>query len=201
MIRAVLLAAGESRRMGQPKALLADPSGTPFVVRIVETLGSAGLADIVVITGGHHDKIRATLDARPATAPPVTIVRNPDPERGQLSSLLCGLEGSADPEALLVTLVDVPMLTVQTVRAVIDAWTAKRAAIIRPAVGGAHGHPVIFDRKVFAALRSAPLNEGARAVVRAFADQVENVQVADDGCLRDVDTPDEYARLIHGPSA
>jgi molybdenum cofactor cytidylyltransferase len=200
MIRGVVLAAGESRRMGHPKALLADPAGTPFVVRIVDTLATAGITDLVVVTGTHHDEISRALRARPP-AVPIDIVRNPQPERGQLSSLLCGLAAGAEPDALLVTLVDVPMVSAKTVRELLDVWCRRRAAIVRPAMAGRHGHPVIFDRRTLAALRSAPLAEGARTVVRAFADEAENVQVDDAGCLRDVDTPEEYARLIQGSSA
>lgn len=196
MIRALVLAAGESRRMGVPKALLADRGGTPFVVRIAGTLAAAGLTDIVVVTGIHHEQISAALSSPTASAPPVTIVRNELPERGQLSSLLCGLATDADPEALLVTLVDVPMVSAETVSAVVTAWRTNHAAIVRPAVADAHGHPVLFDRRVFTALREASLAEGARAVVRAFANQVENVQVSDRGCLHDVDTPEDYARVI-----
>jgi molybdenum cofactor cytidylyltransferase len=94
-----------------------------------------------------------------------------------------------------VTLVDVPMITVEVVRAVIDAWRATGAPIVRPAIGDRHGHPVLYDRALFAALRSAPLEEGAKSVVRAHEPAILNVTVTDPGCLRDVDTPDDYREL------
>ena len=91
------------------------------------------------------------------------IVRNPDPSRGQLSSLWTGLETvGPDTTAVLMTLVDVPMLRVSTIAAVVDAWRRTHAPIVRPAMGKRHGHPVLFDRSTFDELRRAPLNEGAR---------------------------------------
>jgi molybdenum cofactor cytidylyltransferase len=70
--------------------------------------------------------------------------------------------------------------------------------VVRPAIGEAHGHPVIFDRAVFAALRAAPLAVGAKAVIAAAGAAVVNVPTADAGVLRDVDTPDEYAAIAGG---
>jgi molybdenum cofactor cytidylyltransferase len=99
------------------------------------------------------------------------------------------------PEAILMTLVDVPSIAPDTVRAVIDAWCRTRAPIVRPAIGDRHGHPVLFDRAVFDELRRAPLDEGAKAVVHAHLDAVVNVPVTDEGALVDVDTPDDYGNL------
>jgi CTP:molybdopterin cytidylyltransferase MocA len=104
----------------------------------------------------------------------------------------------SDPAALLVTLVDVPMLSEQTVRLVIAEWERTRAPIVRPAIGDRHGHPVIFDRRVFDALRAAPLDAGAKTVVRAFERELLNVPVTDEGCLVDVDTPGDYESLGGG---
>jgi molybdenum cofactor cytidylyltransferase len=84
---------------------------------------------------------------------------------------------------------------VATVTAVIDAWRRTRAPIVRPAIGNRHGHPVIFDRAVFEELRTAPLDAGAKSVVRAHEAAIVNVPVDDEGCLRDVDTPADYDAL------
>jgi len=125
------------------------------------------------------------------------FVRNPNPARGQLSSLWVGMDHAITPdvEALLVTLADVPMITVEVVRQVIAAWRSSGTAIVRPAIGQAHGHPVLYDRSLFAALRAAPLEQGAKAVVRAREADILNVPVTDPGCLRDIDTPEDYRRL------
>ena len=197
MIAGVVLAAGESTRMGQPKALLPDPEGCPFVVRVVRTLAAAGLGEIVVVTGTQHPAISAAL-ARDVPDLKVRCALNRFPARGQLSSLHVGMDEAITPgtDALMVTLVDVPLVRASTVRAVMDEWRSSRAAIVRPAIGDSHGHPVIFDRRLFAALRHAPLESGAKSVVRAYEDDIVNVAVDDEGCLADVDTPDDYRTLL-----
>jgi len=196
MLAAVILAAGDSSRMGTPKALLADANGRSFVARIARTFGDAGLDQLVVVTGAQHEAIVNALAAEGLTGR-VSCVRNPDPSRGQLSSLWVGLDAVMRPDldAMLMTLVDVPMVKPSTVRAVVEAWKRTGAPIVRPAMGERHGHPVLFDRAVFDELRRAPLDEGAKAVVHAYADRVVNVAVDDEGCLIDVDTPADYAQL------
>jgi molybdenum cofactor cytidylyltransferase len=79
---------------------------------------------------------------------------------------------------------------------VIEAWHRSRAPIVRPAIGDRHGHPVLFDRAVFEELRRAPANVGAKAVVRAHEQEIENVQVSDEGCVVDIDTPLDYQRYL-----
>lgn len=196
VLPAVILAAGASTRMGSPKALLTAPSGRPFVSAIVRALAAASVTDIVVVTGAEHDRI---VEAMRTDAPSVDprFARNPDPSRGQLSSLWVGMDAAvtSETEALIVTLVDVPMVDPATVATVIEAWRRTRAPIVRPAVGGRHGHPVIFDRSVFDELRAAPLDQGAKTVVRAHAGEVLDVPVGDEGSLVDVDTPQDYEAL------
>ena len=196
MLAAIILAAGESTRMGAPKALLPDPDGRPFVARIVRAFAAALVRDVVIVTGSQH---AAIVDAVAADRPSITpiFVRNPQPSRGQLSSLWVGLDAVASPdlEGVLVTPVDIPMVRPSTIRQVIEAWERTRAPIVRPAVGRRHGHPVLFDRAVFDALRHASLDEGARVVVHAYADRIVNVPVDDAGCLIDVDTPADYGAI------
>jgi CTP:molybdopterin cytidylyltransferase MocA len=196
MLSGVILAAGDSTRMGSPKALLLTRRGTPFVVSIAETFAAAGIDDIVVVTGRDHDRIAAVLAAARSTPSP-RIARNSDPSRGQLSSLLTAMDVAIAPdtEALVVTLVDIPLLTVETIERVVSAWRRTRAPIVRPVIGHRHGHPVVFDRRVFEDLRQAPLDRGAKAVVRAHAAELLNVPVTDEGCLVDVDTPGDYEAL------
>ena len=182
--------------MGFPKALLLTPGGRPFVSSIVSAYAAAGLHDIVVVTGRDHDRIGEARSKEVFSVAP-RIVRNPDPSRGQLSSLITGMDAVLTPDtpAVAVTLVDVPLLSADTVRLVIAEWQRTGAPIVRPAIGERHGHPVVFDRRVFSELRQAPLNVGAKAVVRAHADEVVNVPVTDEGCLVDVDTPRDYEAL------
>lgn len=196
MPAAIILAAGDSRRMGTPKALLADPDGRAFVVRITRTFIAAGVAEILIVTGAEHDAIEEATMAEPGSV--ARLVRNPDPGRGPLSSLWVGLDALARPDldGILMTLVDVPMVRATTIRAVVEAWRRTGAPVVRPAIGDRHGHPVLFDRAVFEELRRAPLGQGAKAVVRAHAHDLVNVDVDDQGCLVDIDTAADYQRLL-----
>ena len=198
MLAALILAAGASARMGSPKALLHDREGRTFVARLVHAFASAGVLDIVVVSGDSHEAVVRALDAERSSLA-VRIARNADPGRGQLSSLWVGLD-AIDPltEGVLVTPVDVPLIGATTIASVADVWRSTRAPVVRPAVGEQHGHPVLFDRSVFGELRRAPLDRGAKTVVHAHAADLINVPVDDAGCLVDVDSRDDYERLIRG---
>ena len=188
--------------MGRPKALLPVDGRDTFVSRLARTLREAGVAEVVVVVAadGPVDAIRAALAA---IQPAPRLARNPDPSRGQLSSLLTGLEAVDRPgvDALLMTLVDVPLVGVSTVRALLAAYARSRAPIVRPVreADAAHGHPVVFDRSVFDALRGADPRTGAKPVVRARAAEIENVPVDDRGAFLDVDTPADYRRVFGRP--
>jgi molybdenum cofactor cytidylyltransferase len=194
---AAVLAAGDSTRMGRPKALLSSPNGQPFVVRICSALLGAGVERVAVVTGAAHDAIAAAIaDAFPSRGP--TVVRNLQPARGQLSSLWTAMDAvvTDETDALLVTLVDVPMVDAATVAAVIGAWQPDRPPIVRPAIGDRHGHPVLFDRALFPELRTAPLDVGAKSVVRKYESTIRHVMPAEQGCLVDIDTPGDYRLLL-----
>lgn len=181
--------------MGTPKALLGDATGRPFVVRVIETMAAAGVDEILIVVGFHAAAVRDVIEARGLV---VRIIDNPTPERGQLSSLQAGLAAVDRPGvvATLVTLVDIPLMLPQTVQAVLEAYRRHRALIVRPAMGSRHGHPVLFDRAVFSALRQADPAKGAKPVVQAHAAHVLNVPVTDDGAFQDIDTPEDYERLV-----
>ena len=197
MIPGVVLAGGASSRMrGRPKALLpAGPGRGTFLERIVSTLRSGGVDDVVIVTGHHHDAVggRASL-----LRPMVRVVRNPRPEQGQLSSLLAALGVVDHPgvSAMLVTLVDLPLVSAATVRAVLDAYRRTGAPLVRPGRGGRHGHPVVFDRRLFPELRQADPARGAKPVVRAHEAAGCVVAVDDPGAFTDVDTPEDYRRCF-----
>lgn len=201
MLGAIVLAGGDSTRMGTPKAVLPDASGRPFVARLVNTFRAAGIEEVVVVTGASHELIVAALERDAAPLP--HVVRNSDPSRGQLSSLWTGLDALQHLalDAVLMTPVDVPMVKEDTVRAVVEAWRRRRPPVARPVMGDRHGHPVLFDRALFVELRRAPLAEGAKAVVHGHEDQLLNIEVDDEGCLTDVDTRADYDALIaRGPT-
>ena len=196
MIPGIVLAAGASRRMGRPKALLpAEPGGT-MLGRVLHTLAGAGLDPLIVVSRETLTVADAWRDSR---AGGVRVVINPEPDRGQLSSLACALQALGPvPPAALVTLVDIPLVRSETVRQLLSAWRSSGAPLVRPLVDGRHGHPVIFGATLLDRLRTADPALGARPVVRAFAARAVDVAVDDAGVLQDIDTPDEYRRLV-GP--
>jgi len=190
MVPGIVLAAGASSRMGVPKPLLTLGDRT-FLARILESLRDGGVPWAVVVTrpglAGVGDEVARVGFGR--------LVENPVPDAGQLSSLLAGLDAVDSPEVsgVLVTLVDVPLISADTVRAVLAQAAGSRAQILRAVHRGRHGHPVLFKRSTFDALRRADPALGAKAVVRSHP--VEDVEVSDAGITEDIDTPEEYARL------
>ena len=201
MLAVLILAAGRSIRMGRSKPLL--PHGTApdrtFVSHLVEVARTAGISDIYVI--GRPDDIYLQAEVEKVAA---TLVTNPRPDEGQLSSLQAGLsaaEAAAEGAltAVMVMPADVPLLDVGIVNRLLAAASASSAAILRATHRGGHGHPVIFTRPVFAELHAADPEVGARAVVRADPARVEDVEVEDAGVTIDVDTPDDYVRAFGRP--
>ena len=202
-VAGIVLAGGASRRMGVPKAGLVHEERT-FLARVVGALRDGGIDDVVVVTGRAHDAVLAALPS----GDPAHVVRNPDPERGQLSSLKVALEELCKrrprPDAALVALVDHPAIAASTVQRLLGAWSEAGAAspppaIVVPTHEGRRGHPVLFAAHVWAELLATPDELGARAVVHADAARVLEVPVDDAGVRVDVDTPDDLLRLTTGP--
>lgn len=199
IVPGVVLAAGRSRRMGRAKALL--PVGSTdesFVSRIVRVLRDGGVDDVLVVVA---DRSSALADAVTRLDRPPRLVVNPTPERGQLSSLQAGLRAVDHPGTggLLVTLVDVPLVSPATVRALLDAHRQTRAPVVRPLRSGRHGHPVVFDRTVFDEIRCAGEEHGAKAVVWAHRHESVDVPIDEDGPFQDVDTPADYTDMFNRP--
>ena len=192
----VVLAAGQSTRMGQPKALLpCPPAGRTFVTQIIHTLREGGLTTIAVVGRVNDHNLRREVGA---ATPAVSYVENPSPELGQLSSLLTGIAFAEARGAagVLVVPVDMPLIHPETVRAELDTFGATDEPVVRATYHGHHGHPVIFRADVFPALRSADLAAGARAVLHQDPSRVRNLEVDDPGVLRDFDWPADYRGLL-----
>ncbi len=184
--------------MGRTKALLPSGDGRTFLQRLVATLRQGGAGEVVVVLGRDAARIEEHA-ARAGVA--ARLVENPSPDRGQLSSLLAGLDALADLplEGVLVVPVDLPLVSAATVARVIAAWRSGGAAIARPVRSdGRHGHPVVFAARLFPEIAAADLALGARQVVRAHPAETVDVPVEDEGAFQDIDTPADYERLI-GP--
>lgn len=193
MIPGIILASGASTRMGSPKALLTMPNGSTFVWTLITTLLDGGVDDVFVVGRGEDRPLRDEVESLPRSR----FVENARADEGQLSSVIAGLNAADRPGVggVLVTLVDLPLIAPATVRILIEAFAAAHVPIARTSHRGRHGHPVIFGRQVFDELRRANPAVGAKSVVRAHEASVLDVEVDDEGVLRDIDTPEDYRRL------
>jgi molybdenum cofactor cytidylyltransferase len=181
--------------MGRLKATLPIDDRDTFLTRIIRTFDEALIPEVTVVLG-YEAAVISQAVGRSGLSPRVVV--NPGFDAGQFSSLLAGLNAIDRPEveAMLLTLVDAPLFSAATVRAVVDRYHATRAPIVRPVRASEHGHPVLIDRTLFAALREADPAKGAKPVVRGNVSAQGDVEVDDDGAFMDIDTPDEYERAM-----
>lgn len=196
-VTGVILAAGQSSRMGRPKALLPAGGGDTFVSALIRTLTAGGTADVLVVTRpGDAALDREIARAAVAAVSRVRRIENSSAlHGGQLSSIVAALAAVGDDvRAVLIVPVDMPLVRPSTVRRLIDMFGSTQAAVLRAVRGGRHGHPVLFSRTVFDELQRADPAVGARAVVRAHG--AVDVEVEDPGVLEDVDTAEDYERLF-----
>ena len=192
MIAGILLAAGESSRMGQPKALLPF-NGVSFIDTILNNLVQAGCDPVISILGKSADLICKQTDVDN-----FLCVNNPQPERGMLSSLKLAIrELPAQAQGFILSLVDHPAVKANTYYALFSEARANPDRIIIPDFFGRHGHPVYFGRNFFDALLEAPEDLGARYVVQRYRDRVTYLPVDDEGVILDIDTPEDYGRLVN----
>jgi len=220
MIAVVILAAGESRRMGQPKALLpfpenflfedskkikkqdvrrASPARTEdetqsktFLCHLIDVTRHPRAGILRVIVGAHATEIRAQakLDAD-------ELVVNEEWQRGQLSSLQAAIRSLpvGGTEGMLVCLVDHPLISAQLVSRLVEGFERDKNKIVIPAYQGKRGHPVIFPSAMYAELLDAPEKIGARAVVRAHAADVVEVPVNEEGVVTNLNDPETLRRF------
>lgn len=177
-VAAAVLAAGSGTRMGAPKAELVV-AGMRLVDHAVDVARDAGCAPVIAV-------VRTGTAVRNAT-----VVVNPDPDRGMRSSLALAVDAVDEVDALAVLLVDAPGVGAEAVRAVVDVWTPGRIAVGRYA--GRRGHPIVMAPQLWrAALELAGPDEGARALLAARPELVDEVDVPGDPA--DLDTPEDLAR-------
>ena len=195
MIIAVVLSAGESSRMGRPKALL-PIQGQKFIERIIRVIGQSRVGRTIVVLGHHADQLRGQIEHLP-----VEVVINPDYRSGQLSSLQAAIRHISDDDrcdGMLVQLVDHAFIDVALVDALIESFFETKKMIVVPRYKGKRGHPVIFSRELFGELLNAPLDQGAKAVVNAHRQETLEIEWQDEGITLDIDTPELYRQHVRG---
>jgi CTP:molybdopterin cytidylyltransferase MocA len=195
LIVAVILSAGESSRMGRPKALL-PIDGQSFIEKIVGALKRSGIERVIVVLGFNAEEMRRQIEHLP-----VEIIVNPDYKQGQLSSLQAAirhLQSAANCDGMLVHLVDHPYIDPKLVRLMIERFGDSDKVIIVPRHRGKRGHPVIFSKQLFQELLGAPLDQGAKAVVNAHRGETLEIDTEDVGITVDIDTPELYRRHVKG---
>jgi molybdenum cofactor cytidylyltransferase len=193
MIAAVVLSAGESSRMGRPKALL-PIDGETFLERIVSVLKRTKIGKIVVVIGHNAAEMKQKIEHLP-----VEILINQKYRLGQLSSLHVAIRHLLDDPncgGILVHLVDHPYIDSDLVNRMIEAADTSGKLIVVPRHRGKRGHPVILSRKLFNELLAAPLDQGAKTVVNAHPNETLAIDVDDQGVTIDIDTPDEYREHV-----
>lgn len=224
MIAVVILSAGESRRMGQPKALLPFPenfsledareirkrpsaqaageaslaptTAKTFLEHLIEVTRHPRAGILRVVVGAHATEIRAQakLDAD-------ELVVNEEWRRGQLSSLQAAIRSLPErtTEGMLVCLVDHPLISAQLISTLVETFDRDTHKIVIPTYRGKRGHPVIFPSTLYAELlgvrEDAPENIGARAVVRAHAADVVEVPVSEEGVIVNLNDPESFHRF------
>jgi len=187
-VAGLILAAGESKRMGSPKALL-EFRGETFLDRLIGIF-SEFCAPVVVVVGSAADKIRSSVK-RPERA---VFAENINYQLGQLSSMQCGLRTLPENiEGVLFTLVDHPNVQPATIATLLQP---PRPLLAIPRCQGRRGHPIFFGAELVAEFLATPPDSQAKVVVSRHLDRARWVDVDDPGILDDVDDPAAYRRLL-----
>ena len=187
MINAIVLAAGRSKRMGKLKPLLRF-NDTTFLEHIISVLKHSDVDRITVVLGAEADTIQQSTDLSG-----INVVINQDYQRGQLSSLIAGIEQAPqDTQALLLCLVDHPFITEEVVNKIARTFKDTKSPIIVPVFDKERGHPALFSKSLFNDLLNAPQEKGARHVLYSNEDKVFELEVSERGILIGINTEDDY---------
>jgi molybdenum cofactor cytidylyltransferase len=193
---AVLLAGGASRRFGAENKLLAEIDGTPIVARVARQILAGGVSEVVVVTGAEHDVYVGALAGLP-----LQLVQNAAWNDGIGSSIAAGVRAlSETPHGAFIVPGDLPNLTAEVFRRLGAAFAeAGGLSVIVPVTAeGAQRNPVLWPRRLFPKLAALSGPKGGKSLLDTLGDQRVDVAFDDESLFADIDTPDDYARLIAG---
>jgi molybdenum cofactor cytidylyltransferase len=195
MVTAILLAAGSSRRMGAYNKLLLPWKGKPLVVATTENIIAAGVDDLVLVTGHEAEAITAAVSGLP-----VRVIHNPHYAAGMTGSIQTGIS-AASGNGYMICLADMvsiePEEYVLLVKAFKDEYSRDIECILLPEYQGQKGNPVLFASSWREAILRHPEEDGCRTLVRSHPVHQHRIPMPTAHVLQDIDTPDEYHRLIH----
>jgi len=190
-VSAILLAAGESRRMSGINKLMLAVEGEPLLRHTVKTLLASRLGEVVVVLGHQAEEARILLHELE-----VRTVVNSHYREGQMSSVHCGLEAlTRQCDGVMICLTDQPMLTAQDIDALIDAFGRRGGSIIVPTYQGRRGNPIVFAYAHRAEILGGGRNLGCKRLIERNPDLVRTMEMDTDHVVFDLDTPEDYARL------
>jgi len=190
MISAIILAAGESKRMGQPKMLL--PWGTETVLtHVISIFRKAGVSDILIVTGGANRQVEELVSGLT-----VRVVFNRDYANTEmLVSIQCGIRAlTRQTEAVLIGLGDQPQVQERSVRKVCDAFNAKRSNLVVPSFQMRRGHPWLVARPLWEEMLLMKSPQSTRDLLNVHQEEIQYVDLDDPNILADLDTPEDYAK-------
>lgn len=189
MIEAIILAAGESRRMGQLKPLI-KINGLTFLQRITNEIRSSGITTISIVVGFQAEKIKNESGAIGQ------FVINENYPNGQFSSLQCGIKSlSENCSGVVVCLGDQPQVKSDWIKSLVHSFNASPAAIIRPSFHGKSGHPLLYSAQVFDDILAMPPTATAKELMSKYKDESHFVEINSDGILYDADWPEDVERI------
>jgi molybdenum cofactor cytidylyltransferase len=191
MISAILLAAGEAKRMGKMKQLM--PFGQSTILeQAIDNLLDSAVGEIIVVVGHRAEEMIKTIAAKP-----VKIVKNPNYRQGMASSMVVGLSlVDRQAQAVMLTLGDQPFIDSLTINRLIDEFYSHNKGIVIPTYQGRRGHPVIFSIKYKEKLLGVKGDVGGRQIAKDHPDDVLEVAVDSESIIIDIDTRDDYRSYL-----
>ncbi len=190
-VSGILLAAGLSTRMGEPKQLL--PFGESTIVEtVVDNMLAAKFDEVIVVVGHRAAEIEKQLGTRP-----IKTVFNRDYRDGMLTSAQTGIRACQENDAFALMLVDQPFITSARINQVIEAYQQTKKGIVVPSYNYKRGHPVIFDEKYASDILALDAeSDGVRTLLKKYSDDIHYVAVDTDDVLRDIDDREDYERAL-----
>ena len=199
-VSAVLLAAGESRRMGELNKLLLAVDGETLLSHTVKTLLASRLGEVVVVLGHQADAAQVLLHDFA-----LRTVVNDDYREGQMSSVHCGLAALTRPcDGVMICLIDQPLLTARDIDTLIEAFERRNPSILVPTYQGRRGNPIVLAYAHRAEILAGGRNLGCKRLIERNPEWVTTLEMDNDHVVFDLDTIEDYAKLqvrLHAPEA